>query len=92
MFVGFGERTASLSLALTQLTPWFIVMFVIAVIGCAPIKSLATKVKENLWCAEKTKGWLIADILLYVVAFVSLLWCVIRLSSGAYNPFIYFRF
>ncbi len=92
MFAGFGDKTASLSLALTQLTPWFIVMFVIAVIGCAPIKSLAIKVKENLWCAEKTKGWLIADILLYVVAFVALLWCVIRLSSGAYNPFIYFRF
>jgi len=34
----------------------------------------------------------VLQVVLYVVAFVMLLWCMIRLSSGSYNPFIYFRF
>ena len=29
---------------------------------------------------------------LYVVAVMLLIWCILRLSSGSYNPFIYFRF
>lgn len=32
------------------------------------------------------------QLILYAVSFVLLLWCIIRLSGGSYNPFIYFRF
>lgn len=32
------------------------------------------------------------QIILYAASFVLLLWCIIRLSGGSYNPFIYFRF
>ena len=34
----------------------------------------------------------VLQTVLYVLAFIMLLWCMIRLSSGSYNPFIYFRF
>ena len=29
---------------------------------------------------------------LFVMAFLLLAWCMIRLSGSTYNPFIYFRF
>ncbi len=92
MFVGFGDNASSLSLALNQLTPWFIVMFVAAFVGCAPIRGLSQKIKTQVDAEVKTKGWLVVDVTLYVLAFIALVWCMVRLSSGAYNPFIYFRF
>ena len=42
---------------------------------------------------EKTVGGsVILQSVLYLAAFLLLLWCLLRLSGGAYNPFIYFRF
>lgn len=90
MFAGFNITEQSLSFALTQLTPWFIVMFVAAIIGCAPIKPVADKFRTS--AATVTKKQSIAQTVLYILAFVLLLWCVIRLSGTSYNPFIYFRF
>ena len=88
MFTGFGS--GSLSLAVSLLTPWFIVMLLAAVIGCAPIRPVADRLRampESASAARRT-----AEIALYVLAFIGLFWCILRLSSGAYNPFIYFRF
>lgn len=90
MFCGFNITDNSLSLALTQLTPWFIVMFAAAIIGCAPIKPIADRLRVNGSTLSKKQS--IAQIVLYVLAFALLLWCVIRLSGTSYNPFIYFRF
>ena len=90
MFCGFDISSESLSLALTQLTPWFIVMFVVAVIGCAPIKPIADRLRVDGSALSKKQS--IVQTVLYVLAFVLLLWCVIRLSGTSYNPFIYFRF
>lgn len=92
MFVGFGDKTASLGVALGELTPWFIVMLAVAVIGCAPVKAFVKKFKEQENCRVKSKAFVVMDITLYILAFVTLAWCMIRLSSGAYNPFIYFKF
>ena len=93
MFAGFDFTDSSLSLALSQLTPWFLLMLVAAVIGCAPIRPLADKIRANLYGgAELTAGWKVVQIALYVMAFALLFWCMIRLSATSYNPFIYFRF
>ena len=93
MFAGFNFTDSSLSLALSQLTPWFLVMLLAAVIGCAPIRPLADKIRANLYGeAQLTTGWRVVQIALYVLAFALLFWCMIRLSATSYNPFIYFRF
>ena len=94
MFAGFDFTAESMSLALSQLTPWFIAMLVVAVIGCAPIRPLTKKIQEHAHggtTALSTK-WKIIQIALYILSFVMLLWCIVRLSGTAYNPFIYFRF
>ena len=92
MFAGFDFSDGALSLALTQLTPWFIAMLLVAVIGCAPIRPLADKIRANLYGEAALSGkWKAVQIALYVLAFALLFWCIIRLSSSSYNPFIYFR-
>ena len=89
-----NSNSESLSLAISQLTPWFILILVAAVIGCAPIKPLTQKIQAHSHAdgATLSKKWKIIQIALYVLSFVMLLWCIIRLSGTAYNPFIYFRF
>ena len=92
MFSG-GLTDSSLSVALGQLTPWFILILVAAVIGCAPIRPLADKLRLNLnGSGELSTGWKVAKICLYVIAFAGLAFCILRLSPSGYNPFIYFRF
>lgn len=93
MFSGAGMSGPSLSLAAEQLTPWFIVILAAAVIGCAPIRPLADRLR-SVFYGEKQLSlpWKAAQAALYVLAFAGLCWCVIRLSPGSYNPFIYFRF
>ena len=89
MFTGSG----SLTVALSQLTPWFLCMLAAAVIGCAPIRPLADKIRFRLYGgAALSTAWRAVQILLYGIALVGLLWCILRLSPGGYNPFIYFRF
>ena len=93
MFAGFDFSPSALSIALTQLTPWFLVMLLVAIIGCAPIRPLADKIRANVYGgAELSKAWKGVHAALYVLAAAGLVWCMLRLSSGAYNPFIYFRF
>ncbi|MER2080479.1 MAG: MBOAT family protein [Ruminococcus sp.] len=93
MFAGFEMTDASLSLALSQLTPWFIVMLIAAIVGCAPIRPLSDRLRSVLYGeAELTAGGKLAEAALYLFAAAGLVWCMLRLSTGAYNPFIYFRF
>lgn len=93
MFTGFNLDSQSVSLAVSQLTPWFIVILAAAVIGCAPIKSITSKIRANaLVTTTLSTKWKVIQIVLYALAFVMLAWCIIRLSGTAYNPFIYFRF
>ncbi len=88
----FSFDFSSSSLALEQLTPWFIAMFAAAVIGCAPIRPLADKLRTSFGDVRASKRYTAVSAALYALAFVGLVWCILRLSSGAYNPFIYFRF
>lgn len=93
MFSGLGISSESLSIVQQQLTPWFIVILIAAVIGCAPIKPLSDKIRLNLYgVSQISTVWRIVQICLYVLAFAGLFWCILRLSPSGYNPFIYFRF
>lgn len=82
MFTGFHFEAASTSFALQQLTPLFIMTFCIAVVACTPLK---------LWVQKRTTGTS-AAIASYIFAFALFFCCLLTLSSGGYNPFIYFRF
>lgn len=93
MFTGFDFSAASISFVCRQMTPFFIVMLIVAIIGCGPVRRLTIKLNA----VSEKKGKLTAkensvQIILYIAAFALLLWCIIRLSGGSYNPFIYFRF
>ncbi len=93
MFAGFDMTDASLALALEQLTPWFVAMLIVAIIGCAPIKPLADKIRTNIYSeATLSTKWKAVQIALYICAFLLLCLCILRLSPSGYNPFIYFRF
>lgn len=85
MFTGFEFSAASMSFVCQELTPFFIVMLAATVIGCAPLCFLNRKI----FALSKKEGY---EAGLYLAAFVLLLWCMLRLSGGSYNPFIYFRF
>ena len=92
MFTGFAVSAESLSFVRMQLTPYFIVMFLAAVLFCGPAEQLVKRLRSAGWAElseEKMSG---VQTALFAAAFVLLLWCLIRLSGGAYNPFIYFRF
>ncbi len=96
MFGGFSFTAESNALLLRQLTPWFLFILAVAVIGAGPLQKLRTALfnaqTEDGAAAEKTNVRRIAVVVSYIAAVVLLVWCVIRLSSQSYNPFIYFRF
>jgi len=92
MFSGFDMSAPALSLALSQLTPWFLIMLAAAVFGCAPLHALTERMragKGSVVSAGKTSA---LETLSCVTACVLLAWCLLRLSGSAYNPFIYFKF
>ena len=94
MFTGFSMSEAGVSLAAQQLTPWFITMFAAGILFMAPIRKYTDRLTafvEEEDAAAKKKA-VAARIILRVVCVFLLLWCMIRLSTGTYNPFIYFRF
>ena len=94
MFGGGAASDGSMSIAISQLTPWFIVMFVLAVLGCAPVHGIADRIRKGTVQELNllTGRWRRIELGLYVGAFLLLGWCIIRLSGSAYNPFIYFQF
>ena len=92
MFSGFDLSAGSMSVVLQQLTPQFIVMLIIAIAVCGPLSNVIKRIRNGAENNALSKKENIVQIVFYTAAFALLAWCVIRLSSGAYNPFIYFRF
>lgn len=90
MFTGLFQNTQTVSLTAQLLNPWNIFVLVLALIGMGPIKILLNKWKE----LDDNKNIVlsIGNYLSYVVIIVIFGWCMIRLASSTYNPFIYFRF
>lgn len=94
MFGGFSFSGASMSAAVEQLTPYFLVVLVLAVIGCGPIRPLAEKIRAFTagGIASLSGKWKAVEIGLYAASVLLLAWCLLRLSGNGYNPFIYFKF
>ena len=109
MFGGYDFGAGAMSLALQQLTPFFLVMLAAGILLAGPAERIVKKLRGDRNFAdfgvvsdgtateaeagEKGQGQsVILQTLLYFAAFLLLLWCLLRLSGGAYNPFIYFRF
>ena len=92
MFTGFEFSAEIMSYNIQALTPWFLFMLLAAIIGCAPISKLADSIRalENKEILTKRESFVQA--MTFVLAVVLLVWCMIRLAGGSYNPFIYFRF
>lgn len=87
MFGGWEFSSVQMAIVWEQLTPIFLVTLVVAVFGSAPLIPKAAEaclVRENL---RKP-----ATYFSYMASFVLLILCMLSLSSGTYNPFIYFRF
>ena len=92
MFSGFDFSPAYTAQTMQLVTPYFLFMLVMGILFCAPAETIVKKLRtageaEDL--TGKEKG---TQAVLYCVSVVLLAWCIIRLSGGSYNPFIYFRF
>lgn len=87
MFSGWEFSSVQMAIVWEQLTPIFLVTLVAAVIGSAP---LIPKAAEACLARENLRKP--AVYFSYIASFVLLILCMLSLSSGTYNPFIYFRF
>ncbi len=88
MFTGMSFGPEAMSFALRQWNPLLVLVLVICIIASCPVKHLGRMFPEQYRKAVYrilTPGAYAGSILLLVL-------CVMSLSSGTYNPFIYFRF
>jgi alginate O-acetyltransferase complex protein AlgI len=92
MFAGYNFSANCTTVWLEQLTPWFIVILVAGIIGCAPIQKLSNKLTSVLDSQCVTAKSKVIKVGIYCVSVCLLIWCAVRLSGNTYNPFIYFRF
>lgn len=79
----FPENTSKF---LMQLTPMYIIMFVLACIFSIPVWQIARKKITS------KKVISIGEMCSYGISIILLFVCIMTLSSTSYNPFIYFRF
>ena len=92
MFRGADFSAGVMSFTLQALTPYFLFMLLAAVICCGPFARLTQWISTLECKQDRTVGENILQGATFVLAFLLLLWCIIRLAGGSYNPFIYFRF
>ena len=92
MFTGFDFSAEALAFTLPALTPYFIVMLLVSVLCCGPLAKLTERVQQLEHKAVLTPRENALQTATFVLTFGLLLWCMIRLAGGSYNPFIYFRF
>lgn len=85
MFAGWNAGKFLTTAALEQLTPMFLFIFAVAVAGCFPIiPRMRTHFSGKSTMPVRAAGCGASVVLLLL--------CMFSLSSGNYNPFIYFRF
>ena len=84
MFTGFSFSEELMSTAVLQLTPLFLFMTAAGIVCAAPWKE---------WLEEKGRKLLpLVEGFSYPISIALLILCILSLSGGTYNPFIYFRF
>ena len=87
MFAGWSFQASQMNLVLQQMTPLFILTVIIAVIACMPVLKWVREWGETIQPCRK-----VMEPLGYLMSLILLVLCILSLSSGTYNPFIYFRF
>lgn len=87
MFAGWSFQASQMNLVLQQMTPLFILTVIIAVIACMPVLKWVKEWGETIQPCRK-----VMEPLGYLMSLILLVLCILSLSSGTYNPFIYFRF
>ena len=92
MFSGFNFTHESNALALSRLTPWFIFVFVLAVLGAGVLKKPVDRLRRLTTGEIASSRPVALEITLSVLSLALLVFCIFRLSGQGYNPFIYFRF
>ena len=88
MFTGFHFENSCMQLFMINLTPVFIISFISAILASS---NIGPAIVDRVQKMPATTYSLIKN-LSYVVSVVLLFLCLASLSSGSYNPFIYFRF
>ncbi len=88
MFAGWNFSDASMVVAMRQLSPVFLTALAASLVAALPVRDVAARALGR--CGERARRCGIA--LSYVASIVLLALCFLSLASGAYNPFIYFRF
>lgn len=88
MFTGLNVSTELVSIAIRYCTPLMIFVVVIGLIGSFSWKICA----EKYMAKQSITSQNCVETLTYIFAIVMLILCMLNLSSGTYNPFIYFRF
>ena len=86
MVCGLHFEAACTSLAMQQLTPEFLVTLLVGVVAASPVKRT---IESRALASAHAGAW---ESLSYIAAFALLVVCLLSLSGGGYNPFIYFRF
>ena len=92
MFSGTDFSAVSMSFTVQALTPYFIFMLLMAIFCCGPFDKLAEQVRKLEDKEVLTQKETVVQNLSFVLSCLLLVWCIIRLAGGSYNPFIYFRF
>ena len=92
MFSGTDFSATSMSFTVQALTPYFIFMLLMAIFCCGPFDKLAERVRMLEDKETLTQKETLVQNISFVLCCLLLVWCIIRLAGGSYNPFIYFRF
>lgn len=87
MFTGWNFDIPHMQVLMLQLTPLFIVVFILGILGAGWIQNVKF-VKQKLF-VEKSVA---IDTAQYAISLVILVLCMLSLAGSSYNPFIYFRF
>ena len=92
MFTGFDFSADKMSFAVQALTPYFLCMLLAAILCCGPFAKLCGRLQALEDKQVLTAGENRLQTASFVLVCLLLVWCMLRLVGGSYNPFIYFRF
>lgn len=90
MFAGWDMSGQAMNVAVSQLNPLFLITLLVGVVGSAPILDRLKTLPFSQ--GKRGRRTSVASAASYAGSFVLLLICMLSLSAGTYNPFIYFRF
>lgn len=88
MFTGVNMSTEFVKVAIRYCTPLMIFVVIVGFVGSFSWKRSA----EQYISRQAADVQNSVEIMTYIFAIVMLAFCILNLSSGTYNPFIYFRF